>query len=131
MRTITLLLLGAVSSFLFACDGGTGGGGNGGSGGAAATTGPATGSGGAGGAAGAGGTGGTGGMGGMAGMGGMGGAGGGLPVGALCGQSANGAMCGAGLACCYPCGIPGCDFKCVAACDPNTPGCADGCIPAP
>jgi hypothetical protein len=37
--------------------------------------------------------------------------------------------CGAGLACCYPCGIPDCDFVCVNAC--NEPGCSGGCPPPP
>ena len=43
-----------------------------------------------------------------------------------CGQ--DGGPCADGLACCYPCGIPGCTFTCTQACDPATePGCFDGC----
>jgi len=63
--------------------------------------------------------------------GGQGGAGAAAGEGQLCGSSANDAMCGPGLACCYPCGIRGCDFVCTVACDPSEPGCANGCIPAP
>jgi hypothetical protein len=37
--------------------------------------------------------------------------------------------CGVGLACCYPCGIDGCDFVCVQAC--SDPGCSGGCPPPP
>lgn len=32
--------------------------------------------------------------------------------GETCGQSAAGARCASGLMCCYPCGIPGCEFRC-------------------
>lgn len=32
--------------------------------------------------------------------------------GEACGQSAGGARCASGLTCCYPCGIPGCEFRC-------------------
>jgi len=69
--------------------------------------------------------------GGGGGGGGQGGAGAAAGEGQLCGSSANEAMCGPGLACCYPCGIRGCDFVCTVACDPSEPGCANGCIPAP
>lgn len=41
------------------------------------------------------------------------------------------ADCGAGLSCCYPCGIPDCDFICEPSCAPGTPGCADGCLLRP
>ncbi|MBX3269016.1 MAG: hypothetical protein KF729_02075 [Sandaracinaceae bacterium] len=53
----------------------------------------------------------------------------GLAEGEVCGAEVG--ACGAGLACCYPCGIPGCDFRCVPACDPSEPGCAGGCVPRP
>lgn len=43
-----------------------------------------------------------------------------------CGQSANGRACAGNLACCYPCGVPGCDWQCTPPCDPG-PGCANGC----
>ncbi len=78
-------------------------------------------------------TGGAAGMGGAnaGGAAGMGGSGGGLPKDALCGQSAAGAMCGNGLVCCYPCGIPDCDWKCTTPCDPNTPACINGCMLVP
>jgi len=36
-----------------------------------------------------------------------------LGLGDVCDETAD--ACGAGLACCYPCGIPGCDFECVPA----------------
>ena len=42
-----------------------------------------------------------------------------------------GAACGAGLACCYPCGIPDCDYRCEPACDAGDPGCFDGCMLRP
>lgn len=35
-------------------------------------------------------------------------------------------VCGTGLVCCYPCGIPGCDSVCQAPCD-GGPGCEGGC----
>ena len=41
------------------------------------------------------------------------------------------APCGPGLACCYPCGIPGCTFTCEPACDPSMPGCVGGCFLRP
>ncbi len=54
---------------------------------------------------------------------------GGLPqVGDNCGQSANGRECAPGLACCYPCGIQGCNFQCTVACAPGSPGCSNGCL---
>ena len=37
-------------------------------------------------------------------------------------------QCAAGLLCCYPCGIDGCDFVCEPTCSPGTPGCVGGCI---
>lgn len=56
---------------------------------------------------------------------------GGLGEGALCGSSAGGAACGPGLACCYPCGISGCDYKCTVACTDGSPGCYNGCMLVP
>ncbi|MCA9611037.1 MAG: hypothetical protein KC619_35830 [Myxococcales bacterium] len=53
----------------------------------------------------------------------------GLPSGAAC--TAPGDTCGAGLSCCYPCGIPGCDNVCEPTCDPGDPGCVDGCMLRP
>ena len=41
------------------------------------------------------------------------GAGSPLDAGETCDESAD--TCGAGLACCYPCGVQGCDFTCEAA----------------
>ena len=32
--------------------------------------------------------------------------------GETCGQSASGASCASGLICCYPCGIPNCEYRC-------------------
>lgn len=40
-------------------------------------------------------------------------------------------LCGAGLSCCYPCGIPGCAYVCEVTCAPGDPGCAAGCIIRP
>ena len=51
---------------------------------------------------------------------------GGLPEGSVC--MPGGDPCGAGLSCCYPCGIDGCDFVCEPTCSPGTPGCVGGCI---
>src|SRR5205823_2393994 len=45
-------------------------------------------------------------------------AGGGIPLGGKCGQSADGGACADGLACCYPCGMPDCDFVCTTPCNP-------------
>ena len=52
-------------------------------------------------------------------------------LGEICGQDAEGLACGDGLACCYPCGIAGCDFTCTQACDENIPGCSNGCFALP
>ena len=52
-----------------------------------------------------------------------------LGVGDVCDPDAN--RCGAGLACCYPCGVPGCDNVCVVPCDPSEPFCVDGCVLVP
>jgi len=52
-------------------------------------------------------------------------------LGELCGQDAEGLTCGADLACCYPCGIPGCEFTCTQACDDGDPGCSGGCFALP
>jgi len=46
-------------------------------------------------------------------------------VGAPCGP--DGGPCKEGLACCYPCGIMGCEYECTLPCDDNEPGCEDGC----
>ena len=40
-------------------------------------------------------------------------------------------LCGTGLSCCYPCGIPGCDNVCEVTCAPSDPGCIDGCFIRP
>ncbi|MCC7539816.1 MAG: hypothetical protein IT379_26575, partial [Deltaproteobacteria bacterium] len=56
-------------------------------------------------------------------------AGPGLGPGEPCGGDRG--MCGAGLSCCYPCGIPGCDNLCEPTCDESTPGCAGGCLLRP
>jgi hypothetical protein len=69
-----------------------------------------------------------------AGSGGAGGGGdtdGGAPAGGACGQSADGGACAAGLACCYPCGIPGCPYTCTTPCAPSMPGCSNGCPELP
>ncbi|MCB9653515.1 MAG: hypothetical protein H6729_05185 [Deltaproteobacteria bacterium] len=49
------------------------------------------------------------------------------------GQTVTAGRCGAGLSCCYPCGIPGCEDVCEPTCDPNssTQPCIDGCIAHP
>jgi hypothetical protein len=39
--------------------------------------------------------------------------------------------CMGGLSCCYPCGIPDCDYRCEPTCTPGTPGCFDGCLLRP
>ena len=38
-----------------------------------------------------------------------------------------GGACGPGLACCYPCGIPGCIDQCQIPCDPTDSWCVEGC----
>lgn len=52
-------------------------------------------------------------------------------VGDLCGEDGDGLLCGTGLACCYPCGIAGCEFTCTEACSDDEPGCSNGCIALP
>ena len=47
-------------------------------------------------------------------------------IGDLCGQSAGGLMCAPSLACCYPCGIPNCNYVCQLPCKAG-PGCNNGC----
>jgi hypothetical protein len=42
-----------------------------------------------------------------------------------------GEPCPAGFSCCYPCGIPDCEFRCEPTCDPGSPGCAGGCFLRP
>lgn len=39
--------------------------------------------------------------------------------------------CGAGLSCCYPCGVPGCTNVCEPTCSDAEPGCAGGCFLRP
>lgn len=46
-------------------------------------------------------------------------------VGDPCGPS--GGDCQEALVCCYPCGIPDCQWKCQEPCDAQEPWCADGC----
>jgi hypothetical protein len=43
----------------------------------------------------------------------------------------DGGQCKPELACCYPCGIPGCLFTCSTPCDGSEPWCADGCPMVP
>lgn len=49
-----------------------------------------------------------------------------------CGLSANGKPCRPELACCYPCGIPGCTHTCTIPCQPDGglqgAPCVMGCI---
>lgn len=45
-------------------------------------------------------------------------------------ECATTAECGAGLSCCYPCGIPGCTHVCEPTCT-GMPGCAGGCLLRP
>lgn len=52
-----------------------------------------------------------------------------LGSGDVCDPSAS--LCGPGLSCCYPCGIPDCDFQCEPTCGPSDPGCVDGCLLRP
>jgi hypothetical protein len=44
--------------------------------------------------------------------------------GAVCNQYR---MCSDGLACCYPCGVPGCERICTVPCDRGEPYCFGGC----
>jgi hypothetical protein len=53
----------------------------------------------------------------------------GLSAGDTCQPSAN--DCGPGLTCCYPCGIPDCDFVCEPTCAPGSPACSGGCLLRP
>jgi hypothetical protein len=39
--------------------------------------------------------------------------------------------CRPGLVCCYPCGIPGCDWECTEPCDAGEPACSNGCLMYP
>jgi len=55
--------------------------------------------------------------------------GGGGGPGDLCGPS--GGDCAPGLVCCYPCGIPDCDWKCQEPCDPGEVWCSEGCPMVP
>jgi hypothetical protein len=61
-----------------------------------------------------------------------------LPFGGLCvelgsvgTECESSAGCGEGLTCCYPCGIPDCEFVCEPTCDPGTPECFGGCLLRP
>ena len=61
---------------------------------------------------------------------GEGGAGGESLLGKVCEQGSD--VCGAALACCYPCGIEGCDFVCEERCDEGNPACdQNGCLLKP
>ena len=53
----------------------------------------------------------------------------GLASGDTCEPGAD--ACGAGLTCCYPCGIPDCEFVCEPTCDPDDPACSGGCYLRP
>jgi|GEM_PF-2586793 len=39
--------------------------------------------------------------------------------------------CDAGLVCCYPCGIPDCQWQCQQPCDATDPACVEGCLMVP
>lgn len=39
--------------------------------------------------------------------------------------------CGAGLVCCYPCGIPDCVDRCTVPCGAPGPGCQENGCPGP
>ena len=55
-------------------------------------------------------------------------------VGAICAGAPDSAVavtCAPGLACCYPCGIPGCANQCEPTCHTGDPGCAGGCLQRP
>ena len=39
--------------------------------------------------------------------------------------------CGAGLVCCYPCGIPDCVDRCTTPCGAPGPGCQENGCPGP
>lgn len=39
--------------------------------------------------------------------------------------------CGPKLACCYPCGVQGCDSVCQVPCKADMPGCSNGCLALP
>jgi hypothetical protein len=49
----------------------------------------------------------------------------GLQAGEVCQSDPQG--CAPGLACCYPCGIQGCQNTCMEPCDPVEPWCMGGC----
>jgi hypothetical protein len=55
--------------------------------------------------------------------------GGALGDGETCDPAAS--RCGAGSSCCYPCGIPDCDYVCEPTCDPSDPSCVGGCMLRP
>ena len=39
--------------------------------------------------------------------------------------------CGAGLLCCYPCGVADCADRCTEPCTPGTSGCQESGCPGP
>ncbi len=51
-----------------------------------------------------------------------------VPLPASCAASTD---CPDGFACCYPCGIPGCELRCTPACSSSDPSCAGGCPAVP
>jgi hypothetical protein len=61
------------------------------------------------------------------------------PIGSTCERPLNrgdvcnpeASACGAPDACCYPCGIPDCDYVCEERCAEGSPGCFDGCMLRP
>lgn len=53
-----------------------------------------------------------------------------LGAGEQCGVGIEG-VCGDGLSCCYPCGIPGCTNVCEPTCTEGEPGCVGGCFLRP
>ncbi len=57
-------------------------------------------------------------------------------MGEACGTSdvdldAGARMCGPGLVCCYPCGIPDCVDRCTMPCGAPGPGCQENGCPGP
>ncbi|MBK9036194.1 MAG: hypothetical protein IPL61_33950 [Myxococcales bacterium] len=56
-------------------------------------------------------------------------------AGEVCGDSpvdldAGARPCGAGLVCCYPCGVANCEDRCIAPCAPGS-GCQESGCPGP
>jgi hypothetical protein len=50
-------------------------------------------------------------------------------VGDTCDGESN--PCKPALACCYPCGIQGCEYTCAVPCDASEPWCSNGCAMMP